>query len=235
MRDIFLKYFDKEPNRLILLNKHRIGRWYPFADEFGYLTNSKSVVPVGAMIGYLASHAGGMNNFSLDLSKLGELLKPTSECFILKDSFVQRNECFITPQKQEGKLTLNSFPAYIGCKQFDHALYPVRPFYVLEINEDNIQEKVANAHEEKKLTASEKQFLAKEYRDKLMSKAPLKFTIERVDYDEDKEHLVISSVEGQDNSSISPNDFSLTIQSLNDPDCYWLDSGAFNINIKANI
>lgn len=235
IKDIFLKYFDKEPSRLILLNKHRIGRWYPFADEFGYLTNSKSVVPVGAMIGYLASHAGGMNNFSLDLSKLGELLKPTSEYFILKDSFVQRNECFITPQKQEGELTLNSFPAYIGCKQFDLSLYPVRPFYVLEINDDNILTKVINSHKEKKLTDSEKQFLVKEYRDKLMSNAPLTFTIERDDYDENKEHLVISSVEGQEDADVLPNDFSLTIQSLNDPDCYWLDSGAFNINIKANV
>lgn len=235
IKDIFLKYFDQEPSRLILLNKHRIGRWYPFADEFGYLTNSKSVVPVGAMIGYLASHAGGMNNFSLDLSKLGELLKPTSEYFILKDSFVQRNECFISPQKQEGEITLNSFPAYIGCKQFDLALYPVRPFYVLEINDDNILAKVINAHKEKKLTDSEKQYLVKEYKDKLMSNAPLTFTIERDDYDENKEHLVISSVEGQEDSDVSPNDFSLTIQSLNDPDCYWLDSGAFNINIKANI
>ena len=234
IRDIFLKYFDSEPDRLIILNKHRIGRWYPFADEFGYLTNSKSVVPVGAMIGYLASNAGGMNNFSLDLSSLGEKLKPTTNYFILKDALVQQNECFLTPEASEGSLTLNSFPAYIASKQFDYPLYPVRPFYVLELDEGNILNKVIKSHLEKNLTDSEKQYLVKEYKDKLMSNSPLTFTLERDDFDENPEQIRIISVEGQENSGVSVNDFALTIQSLNDPDCYWLDSGAFNINIKSN-
>lgn len=69
-----------------------------------------------------------------------------------------------------------------------------------------------------------------------MSNAPFTFTFERDDYDGDKEHLSIVSVEGDSDRDrdIAANDFALTIQSLNDPDCYWLDSGAFNINIKAN-
>lgn len=234
IKDIFLKYFDANTNRLIILNKHRIGRWYPFADEFGYLKNSKSVVPVGAMIGYLASNAGGMNNFSLDLSVLGENLKPTTNYFILKDAMVQQNKCFITPDSSDGKLTVNSFPAYIGCKQFDYPFYPVRPFYVLDINKDNILNRVIKAHPEKTLTDSEKQYLTKEYISKLMTNAPLTFTIDREDFDENKEHLSISSVESAENGSMSVNDFAMTIQSLNDPDCYWLDSGVFNINIKAN-
>ena len=86
----------------------------------------------------------------------------------------------------------------------------------------------------KSLTDAEKQFMLKEYKDKLMSKCPLKFVLERDDFEENKESLRISSVEGEGNESASAADFALTIQSLNDPDCYWLDSGAFNINIKAN-
>ena len=234
IKDIFLKYFDGNSNNLIILNKHRIGRWYPFADEFGYLTNSKSVVPVGAMIGYLASNAGGLNNFSLDLTELGEKLKPTTNYFILKDALVQQNKCFITPDDSCGQLTLNTFPAYIGCKQFDYPFYPVRPFYVLEVNNDNILNKVIRSHPDKKLTDSEKQYLTKEYRSKLMTNAPLTFSIERDDFEENKESLIISAVESGENVDVSVNDFALTIQSLNDPDCYWLDSGVFNINIKAN-
>lgn len=236
IKDIFLRYFNGNPNQLIILNKYRIGRWYPFADEFGYLTNSKSVVPVGAMIGYLAANAGGLNNFSLDLSALGEDLTPTTEYFILKDSFVRDNKCFITPDIAEGQLKLNSLPAYIGSKQFDFTLYPVRPFYVLELNHDNILKKIINKYSDRTLTDSEKQYLSREYEDNLMSNAPFTFTFERDDYDGDKEHLSIVSVEGDSDRDrdIAANDFALTIQSLNDPDCYWLDSGAFNINIKAN-
>ena len=51
--------------------------------------------------------------------------------------------------------------------------------------------------------------------------------------EENKEHLIITSVIGSELSEVAVNDFTLTIQSLNDPDCYWLDSGEFNINIKA--
>ena len=47
----------------------------------------------------------------------------------------------------------------------------------------------------KTLTDAEKQFMLKEYKDKLMSKCPLKFILERDDYEENKESLRISSVE----------------------------------------
>jgi len=94
-------------------------------------------------------------------------------------------------------------------------------------------EKLVN-QTKKPLTDAEKQFMFKDYKDKLMAKCPLKFSIERDDFEENKESLRISTVEGEGNENASVTDFALTIQSLNDPDCYWLDSGAFNINIKAN-
>ncbi len=232
VRDIFLKYFAVNPNRLIVLNKHRIGRWYPFADEFGYPNNSKSVVPVGAMIGYLASNAGGMGSFSLDLSMLGEMLKPTTDYFVVRDTSVKQNKSFVTPRDREGSITLNSFPLYIGSKQYDIPYYPVRPFYVLTVNDSLILEKLTR-QEGRMLSDGEKQYLIKEYKDRIMSRVPLKFTFERDDYDEGKETLTISTVEDREGEEISPSDFALTVQSINDPDCYWLDSGAFNINIKA--
>lgn len=234
VKDIFLRYFNKEPDRLVLLNKYRIGRWYPFADAFGYLTNSKSVVPVGAMIGYLASNFGGITNFSLDLSVLGEKLKPTTEYFLLNSDFVMNNQCFITPEKSDGELTLNSFPVYIGSKQFDLALYPIRPFYVLEINDDGILKRIIEKNKERKLNDSDKQILLQEEKERLLSASnlPFKFTIERRDYEENKEYLIISSIEDNNGSNIPTDNFTLSVQSLNDPDCYWLDSGIFNMGIR---
>lgn len=233
IRNIFLKYWGGQPDRLVVLNKHRIGRWYPFADEFGYLTNSKSIVPVGAMIGYLASTAGGMNGFSLDLSVLAKGVGPTTDYFVSKNALAQQNPCFITPTKQNGQITVNSFPSYIGTKQYDLALYPVRPFYVIDINQDRIRERLRKKFASESLTDSRLQQLMREYVDKLLSRVPLTFTIDRPDYQSDKERLEISAVMGTDGAELTPADFSLTVQSLNDPDCYWLDSGAFNINIKA--
>lgn len=236
IKDIFLKYFAVSPHRLIVLNKFRIGTWYPFSDEYGYLSNSKSVVPVGAMIGHLASSAGGFNNFSLDLTELGKRLKPTTEYFIVKDVLVSSNKSFITPRQNTGEITANSFPLYIGSCQFDVRHYPVRPFYVLDINKDSIADRFLRKYDAQgqKLTDSNLQYLVREYSDSIMSKAPLTFTLTRDDYEENKEILTIDSVRGTDGEDLNTGDFLLSVQSLNDPECYWLDSGVFNINIKSN-
>ena len=233
IRNVFLKYWGGQPDRLVVLNKHRIGRWYPFADEFGYLTNSKSVVPVGAIIGYLASTAGGMNGFSLNLNALGQGVGPTTDYFVNKDALAQQNKCFITPTESIGKVTFNSFPAYIGTKQYDLSLYPVRPFYVVDLDIDRIAERIRKKYVSEAITEERLQQLLHEYCDRLLARVPLTFTFDRPDYQGDKEHLDIASVTGADGTDCTPADFSLTVQSLNDPDCYWLDSGAFNINIKA--
>lgn len=235
IRNVFLKYWGGQPDRLVVLNKHRIGRWYPFADEFGYLTNSKSVVPVGAMIGYLASTAGGMNGFSLNLSALAQGVGPTTDYFVKKDALAQQNQCFITPQRQQGEVTFNSFPAYIGTKQYDLSLYPVRPFYVIDLNYERISEKLRHKYAGEPLTDSRLQQLLNDYCDRLLTHVPLKVSIERPDYQENKEQLNITGVTGGDGTECQPTDFSLSVQSLNDADCYWLDSGAFNINIKGRV
>ena len=227
IKDCFLKYFPVSPNRLIVLGKYRIGRWYPFKDENGYMHDTKSIVPVGAMIGYLASMAGGLNEFSLDLSDLSDKLAPTTESFY-KMGGIPKEECIITPTINNGRVTINSFPCYIGAKQFDIGIYPLRPFYVLEIDNRRIKERIAKG---KTLTPEQQQRMLRDYRDELFKKGPFTFEIEREAYDEDKELITIASVTGSDGEELKTDDFMLQVQSINDPQCYWLDSGEFNLNI----
>lgn len=227
IKDCFLKYFPVSPNRLIVLGKYRIGRWYPFKDENGYMHDTKSIVPVGAMIGYLASMAGGLNEFSLDLSDLSDKLAPTTESFY-KMGGIPKEECIITPTINNGRVTINSFPCYIGAKQFDIGIYPLRPFYVLEIDNRRIKERIAKG---KTLTPEQLQRMLRDYRDELFKKGPFTFEIEREAYDEDKELITIASVTGSDGEELKTDDFMLQVQSINDPQCYWLDSGEFNLNI----
>lgn len=66
---LFLKFYAVPPNRLVTLNKYRVGLWYPYHDGNGYFSKGeKSIVAVGALIGYLASTNGDLTGFSLDLS-----------------------------------------------------------------------------------------------------------------------------------------------------------------------
>lgn len=236
IRDVFLKYFAVSPDRLIALSNFRIGHWYPFADRNGYLVDSKSIVPVGAMIAYQASHAGGFNGFLLNLRELGNRICPTTEYFAKLNKSRKDNNLFITPEVSRGEMNVDSFPAYIGSKQFDISHYPLRPFYVFDVDETNITKRVRGAFEDKgeELTAQELQAAVQLAKDKILSHCPLTVSIVREDYAENKEKLSIDSIFGDDGDELNNYDFKLEVQSLNDPDCYWLDSGEFNINIVAN-
>lgn len=227
IKDCFLKYFPVSPNRLVVLGKSRIGRWYPFKDENGYMFDTKSVVPVGAMIGYLASMTGGLKEFSLDLQELSQCLKPTTENFA-KMGGHYNEKCFITSTTASGNIAVNSFPCYIGAKQFDIDIYPLRPFYVLDIDDRHITSRIST---EKSLTPEVQQRKLREYRNGILNRGPFRFEIEREDYDENKERITISSVSDANGEDLNTSDFMLQVQSINDPQCYWLDSGEFNLNI----
>ena len=88
-------------------------------------------------------------------------------------------------------------------------------------------------HEGEDLSPQKLQQYFNDYKAKILRFSPLEFTIEREDYQEGKEKLRITEIVNSNQESIPVNDFQLSVQSLNDPDCYWLDSGSFEINIKA--
>ena len=231
IRQTFLKYAPVAPNRLIMLNDYNVGDWFPFIDKKRRcINNSKSIVPIGAMIGYLASNAGGYNGLSIDMTLLAEKLAPTTDYFIVNDTTVQANSCFITPKNNQGSIIVNSFPVYIGCKQFNLSLYPVRPFYVLDVNRESIVEK----HKKKATSHENLNILCAEYIEKLTQHTPLTFLFQRDDYRENCELIQIEEVVDANGNQLPPLDFQLSVQSLNDPECYWLDSGVFDINSGIN-
>ena len=228
IREAFLSHAPvKTPDRLVCLNTYDIGDWYPFIDKkHRRINNSKSVVPIGAMIGYLASAAGGMNGFSLDLSELSRLLKPTTNYFLKNDAKVKVNPSFMGPGKKTGELEVNSFPIYIGSRQYDLGIYPVRPFYVFDIDRDGIASRIKR--DDPSLDERQVQRQAEQEIITILNGLPLTVTLSREK--EDRETLVIESVMNAAKDELSSDDFILSIQSLNDPDCYWLDSGVFDIN-----
>ncbi len=229
IRQAFLSHAPvSTPDRLICLNKYEIGDWYPFIDKaHRRINNSKSVVPIGAMIGYLASNAGGLNGFSLDLSELSRLLKPTTKYFLKNDAKVKINQSFMVPGKRTGEMEVNSFPVYIGSRQFDLGIYPVRPFYVLDIDKDGIANRIKES--DSSLNDHQVQRLTEQRVADLLQGIPLTIKFSR-DEKEDCETLELESIKNVSKDDLSTEDFVLSIQSLNDPDCYWLDSGVFDIN-----
>lgn len=129
--ELFLKYYPVSPDRVISLNNYNVGSWYPFANPEGYFYDQKSVVAVGAMVGYLAS-TSGFRGITLDFSELISKMTSTAN-YIGKydpDRFEVRNSV-LTPRKGSVSLTVDSFPYYLGCKQLDASFYQARPLYAI--------------------------------------------------------------------------------------------------------
>ncbi len=133
LTELFLKYLPIAPNRLVLLNQYRVGKWFPLATGEGYFEeNQKAVVAVGAEVGYIASTTG-YNGLVLDFSILSKIMKSTA-CYLGKfdDELQEVKAPYLTPTNSMANLKrVSVFPYYIGCKQYDADKYPARPIYAI--------------------------------------------------------------------------------------------------------
>ena len=133
--ELFIKYYPVSPDRLIRLNDYQVGSWYPLANPDGYFYDQKSVVAVGAMVGYLASSANGFRGMSIDFSELIKRMTSTANYIgYYNAERYQVIESIITPKRGYVACNIASFPLYFGCKQLDAPIYQARPLYALYNN-----------------------------------------------------------------------------------------------------
>lgn len=132
LTDLFLKFYPVSPDRLVRLPKYEVGNWYPFSHGRGMITDQKTVVAVGAYIGFLASR-GNLNGFSLDLSILAKEMGTTANYigkYLSREHRV--NPVYLTPSNSSVQLIVPTFPFYLGCKQLNTPAYESRPLCVIE-------------------------------------------------------------------------------------------------------
>lgn len=231
LTELFLDHLPVLPNRLITLNDYRIGTWYPFQDGKGYFKEAKSIVAVGALIGNYASTSGSLEGFSLNLGELIKTMKPTTEYF----AKTENGDAFISPILNTNTIVVSQLPMRIWTRQLDTFSYPTRPFYMLGYDKAWIKNRMMHVRgiAENDNKAAE-EALNNEIQ-RIQGLEPFTFTIVRENYSQDKELLKIVKVEDRNGSDFPfTNYFSLSIQSMNEEEDYWLDSGAFvNLGINA--
>lgn len=227
IRNIFLKYYPISPNRLITLNNYYVGDWYPFCQNTGYITNPKTIVAMGGIIGYYASAYSNLDKFSIDLEKLKHNLKSTVN-YIEASRDGQPIEYLITPDKLQGEFTVCRIPDVLNVRQFGLDTYPSRSLYSIDFNYTKLVAKIRNKalNNGTNPTDAAIQAIANNEIEELKKRMPFKLTIDRDP--EDKEALSISSIEDRHGVEISDSNIEINIQSLGVCDQYWLDSGAFD-------
>ena len=229
IRDIFLKYYSVSPNRLILLNNYYVGHWYPFGENTGYIANSKTIVAMGALIGYYATSLGNLDRFVIDKTKLDSNLKSTIN-YIEASREGQPINYFITPERATGDLMLSSLPTRLNVRQIEIDSYPSRKLYVIDFNQYKIADKIRRKAIMDGITLSDAQVnaMVKDQVESLRLKMPFNMTIER-DQD-DKEKITIVSITDRNGNDIMDSCVEISLRSLNSDDRYWLDTGAFEIH-----
>lgn len=129
--ELLVKYVPTSPDRLIRLNDYRVGSWFPTADGQGYFYDQKSIVAVGGMVAYLASHAR-LEGFAFDFSKMIKKMSSTANYIGEYNSRNQQvAQAILSPQSMTAMMTVNVFPVYLGCRQLDSRLYQARPLYAI--------------------------------------------------------------------------------------------------------
>lgn len=129
--ELFIKYIPTSPDRLIRLNDYRVGSWFPTADGQGYFYDQKSIVAIGAMVGYLASHAS-LKGLVLDFDEMIQTMTSTANYVGLYNTRRQQvTHSYLTPRQSTATFTVAVFPTFLGCSQFDSAGYQARPLYAI--------------------------------------------------------------------------------------------------------
>lgn len=228
IRNIFLKYYPVSPNRLILLNNYYVGHWYPFTNNTGYISEAKTIVAVGSLIGYYASSLGNLPGFSIDKSVLDSSLKSVVNYVVSKRESLPI-EYLITPKKNSGELGVNFMPTKLSVRQRELDSYPSRVLYIIDFNDYQIGEqiKVRARKEGNVVTDQQVKARSKEIINRLRQRLPFTLTVEQDN--DNKEKLSIESVTDKNGDGIESNVVEINVQSLGVDNMYWLDTGAFEI------
>ena len=129
--ELFVKYYPVSPDRLIRLNDYRVGNWYPFANGQGHFYDQKSVVAVGAMVGFIAA-TKGFSGLVIDFTRMKERVKSTANYIGLYDPLSQNiPEVKMDQIRTSATFRISGEVGYIGCKQLNDAHYQARPLYAV--------------------------------------------------------------------------------------------------------
>lgn len=227
LENLFLKYHPVSPNRLINLNTYWIGRWYPFADNDGYIADPKTVVSVGSLISLMGGKLNKLDMFRIDSSLLCSKLISTAE-FIgpIKGGVVK--DISLSPNISHSTISVSTIPFQLGFKRINSEHYPSKNLYSIVFNTKGITDAVERNSAKNNVNLND---AIESFKQKLRLKMPFRITISR-DLEKDKEEIKIEEVIDFEQNEVPKGYFDLNVQTLPEMEGYWLDSGEFTLNVR---
>jgi hypothetical protein len=216
--DIVLAKAPVPPHRIVGMHRYRVGERYPFRDGANRIDDPKTTVVVGAMLCVLAE--GRLRNFMMRASQLS--MRSTARIIgrmnndgqILNDNVLLADADFDRAGARGGAADrfVVAFQAetQIGFRQLPIERWTATPLYMMEFANPDTVHRLA---------------------------LPLKVTVQRREEDPDssryeaaREHFQVDVIEDATGSRLSNRDVTLRLQTMDEQDGYWRDTGRISIN-----
>jgi hypothetical protein len=222
----FMKSHPVNPNRLINLNNYWIGKWFPFSDNHGYIKDPKTVVAVGSLLSMMGGKIFKLDNFRINTEKLRLKLVSTANYIGNWENYVIKNT-FMSPETEEAKFVIYDLPFSIGFKNIDSSNYPSRHIYTLQFNNQNIKSSFEFQVNDN-LSIMDK---VENRKNQLRNRLPYTVTLSR-NFEQNKERLKVELIQDKEETDLTKSNFELKLQTLDNSEGFWLDSGEFNLTVE---
>jgi len=230
VRELFIKYYPTSPERIINMHTYRVGRWYPYTNQKGYINDPKTVVAVGGLIGLMGGKIGKLDGFKLDTKYLKRKLISTADYIgPIEKSTKNIKALYVSPDENKARIDVHALPVLVGYKQLPNETYNARPIYKLDFNDVRIAQKIMD--NDASLSEDDVAMYVSDYKDKLRNRFPLNLKIRR-SYRQNKEAVEIEAIRDCDKNDMSPRFFIFSEMTLLNEQGYWLDTGEFVLSIK---
>ncbi|ABC23949.1 virulence factor SrfB [Rhodospirillum rubrum] len=213
VRDILTETCGLPPHRIVPLHEFRVGQWYPFRDHEAHIADPKTTAAVGAMICVLGE--GRLRNFNFRADHL--VPRSTARFFGKLDSNnkLADQDVFYSDldfDDPDYELPQQTFefrtPMSLGTRQFAVDWWSGTRLYSID-------------------------YASPEVAESLNKRTPLKVELQRVQGRGGKgviDALKIRRVEDAEGRSLASNQIRLWLQTIENQDGYWLDTGILQEN-----
>ena len=232
MKRLVLKHYPLTPDRVISLNNYRIGQWVPrpIANESGYIADAfaKSTVCIGAIIGLKAGKANRVEGFNLDMHHFREDMDSTANYIFTYNKQSRQTDIPVFDKfTNDVQLQLSAVPTTIVLKQLNIPDYPQNIFLRIDIDDKMIKNNIERRFPE--LDARGKHNKFKDRRSSIEKAAPYTVVMNRI-FELDKEEIF--KITAIDHQGIEIPELILKLDTLQEENGYWLDSGEYTLSIN---
>ena len=218
LEDLFASSMGMLEHRIQNLNRWKPGNWHPFTEATtGKLQDIKSHVTLGSAIAFHAGSTRTLHGFALNPDKLKTEIRSTAVNVWRKEA--ESPENLLNSEAHSASVTAQTLPLSLYVSSIQSPNYPVKPAYIISVNESGILKTL----EQRGLTGNE---LAIELNQKIQgvqAKCPLTFKITR-DPSNGYESVSIEDVTDQGGNTLPSSQFQLIQQTLPEEE-YWMEKG----------